>query len=138
MKEAEAKLEEKFVVVEIPPHAWMMLKAVFAERGEELPDPSKASILGVMTEPGGELAAFLVVQLVPHAEPLHIFPPFQGRDLHTLLFDHLDAEVPPGGSYFVHAATRGVFKAALRRGMTHLPGALMRKDILPEKDGEET
>lgn len=103
----------------LPVEEWPKLEAQFAERHVALPDPRLARI--VVAEDGSQIVAFLVVQMVPHLEPIWIDRRYRGK-LHwprlvTAAKKHLDAK----SSYFAFAPNAHIARMIDAAGLTRLP-----------------
>ena len=110
----------------LPPSEWDVLSARFATYGGRLPDPRTSQI--AVAEEDGVIVGFLVLQFVPHLEPLWIDEAHRGKvywpKLQRLLEDHLDA-----GDYFVFAPTDRMAELADAAGLEALPWTLYKGTV---------
>jgi ribosomal protein S18 acetylase RimI-like enzyme len=66
-----------YSVRDLPVDEWAKVQPHFVEQGVALPSREHAKIL--VEEDGDRIVAFLVVQFVPHLEPVWVDPEYRGR-----------------------------------------------------------
>jgi ribosomal protein S18 acetylase RimI-like enzyme len=124
-------------IVEIPFGHWGMFQPVFDRFNSPLPDPTKASILGVLNKEGAVMGA-LVFGTHMRAEPLWVYPEYENLGIPEKLYAKLDEIIAAhvgseAVSYFIVADNEAVARKAERLGFNRLPGILLRKDVVKDE-----
>lgn len=112
----------------LPPDEWAALAPIFRELGGRLP-PEGSSI--AVAEDGSQIVAFLVLQFVPHAEPLWIAPDYRGKASWRRLLGLAETQMQSngGGAYYVFAPTPRIAQIARVAGLTALPWTVFQKEV---------
>jgi len=85
----------------LEPEDYSIVESFFEEEGSPTPEPKFSRILAAFT-PTQELAGFVVLQLVPHGEPVFVKPEFREQGLASRLVTEMD-------SYLEHLGIAGVY-----------------------------
>ena len=67
----------------LPPVEWPRIADVFTAQGTKLPDPELAQIIVLEqldTDDFRDIVGFIVIQLVPHLEPVYVKKAFRGTE----------------------------------------------------------
>lgn len=105
---------------------WEALRPVFEERNSPMPDPRFAMIIGAV-EDNGDLAGFIVAQLIFHAEPLVVFNPHAVRGMVHKMEDELRERVGNCQYFaFVDGRVESMCKAL---GLEQVPLSIYRKQL---------
>lgn len=103
--------------------------AVFERRGIAPPDPSVSVVIGAVGD--DRVLGFIVAQLVPHLEPIHINEGERGRvnwrELVEAAENSLRASLQ--GAYYAFSESDGISALCKRSGMTEMPYKVFRKEI---------
>ena len=107
----------------LPSEEWPRLQGVLEAEGGRLPDPATAQI--VVHEAQGEIIGFLVVQLVPHLEPIWVHPDYRGKGLVSSLVN-AGRSLLGSGEFFAFSPNRAMGALATKEGLTPLPWTVYR------------
>lgn len=112
------------MVRELPADDWGRLVSVFEQNKTVTPDPDLARIL--VAEEDAKITGFIVIQLVPHLEPIYVAPEQRGTDTWSQLAEAAVAFMPLGSEFYAFAPRPAIEHMAERVGMVKLPWSVMR------------
>lgn len=93
----------------LPAGEWPRIRAKFEEQGYDLATvPNSAMSRAAVCEVDGRIVSFLFLQLVPHAEPIHIDDDQRGKVSWLRMLHMVEGLMPPGSEYFVLAPDKKV------------------------------
>jgi len=129
-------MSEKLIYRKLPPDEWGRLKPLFEFLDAFLPDSIAAQC--AVAEDGAHIAGFLMMQLVPHSEPLWIDEAYRGR----VNFKRLQSIIEPKDvskalcvpGLLVIAETDTVARMAELCGYRQVPGTVWIKDLRKKEE----
>jgi hypothetical protein len=115
----------------LPPSEWYRIEPVFQAQGVPLPHPDFAGIVVIESAEASDegvyrLAGFMVIQLVPHLEPIWINPAKRGTDLWKRLVAAAKAQFAPGVPFYVFTPNPALERMAEESGLAKLPWSVHR------------
>lgn len=111
-----------FTIRQLLPDEWISLRPTFVEQGSDLPHPEFARIL--VAERDGTRIGFLVIQLVPHLEPIYVEEASRGTGVSLALAKAAQAQFPAGIHYYAFVPNPTIEALAIQAGLTKRPWAI--------------
>jgi hypothetical protein len=103
----------------LPPDEWDKLAGLHLANGSKLPDPEMAQI--AVAEEDDAIVGFVVIQFVPHVEPIWIAESHRGLQLWEPLIREAVSLLPSGTHFYGFHAHKGTEKVADVLGLTRHP-----------------
>ena len=113
----------------LPPVEWPRIADVFTAQGTTLPDPDSAHIIVLErldTDAFRDIVGFIVIQLVPHLEPVYVKKAFRGTEAFKDLAKAAISLFPPGEQFYAFAPNQNIEQMALSVGLVKLPWSVLR------------
>jgi hypothetical protein len=108
----------------LEPSEWSQIEPLFLEQGVSLPDPDIARIVAAKDETG-TICGFVVIQLVPHVEPIWVAPEHRGSPLWARLGEAAAAQIPPGVHTYVFSPNDAITRMAQHIGFHPQPWTVL-------------
>jgi hypothetical protein len=103
----------------LDPSEWERLLPIYATVNADVPDPDVAHV--VVAEDADQIVGMLVLQLIPHLEPLWVAPAHRHTRLWHDLSTAMLATLPAGLTFYTFSSRPAIAKLAARIGMVEQP-----------------
>jgi hypothetical protein len=109
----------------LPEAEWPAIADILVEYGGRLPAPGSTVFVA---QDDHTIVGFLVLQYVPHVEPIWIHPDYRGR-AHWLRLLHMAEAQLSGGTYFAFTPHKHIEEMAEVAGMSKQPWSIYAKEV---------